>query len=209
MGRIKIKNKTIVFLLLLAFGSVAQAVPVRWEMTDVVVAYVDYVDDGSLGLIRGSLSGSFIYDADTNGVHQVQITGQFGDYDVGYASTIDSRLWFEDWNYDGDDPNNWHGDRSYELEIIAFDPITNDGGVVEIRPGSAQIGPPRAFNQIPVEYQGSGEIYCDVFDGCGYGYGENYIESGYLVGTVVPVPATVWLLGSALAGLGWLRRRTA
>jgi hypothetical protein len=25
--------------------------------------------------------------------------------------------------------------------------------------------------------------------------------------TVVPVPAAVWLFGSALAGLGWLRRK--
>lgn len=28
-----------------------------------------------------------------------------------------------------------------------------------------------------------------------------------LVATVVPVPAAVWLFGSALAGLGWMRRR--
>jgi hypothetical protein len=27
--------------------------------------------------------------------------------------------------------------------------------------------------------------------------------------TVVPVPAAIWLLGSALAGLGWFRRKTA
>jgi len=27
--------------------------------------------------------------------------------------------------------------------------------------------------------------------------------------TVAPVPAAVWLLGSALAGLGWMRRRHA
>jgi len=30
---------------------------------------------------------------------------------------------------------------------------------------------------------------------------------GTLIGTVVPVPAAVWLFGSALAGLGWLRRK--
>jgi hypothetical protein len=26
---------------------------------------------------------------------------------------------------------------------------------------------------------------------------------------VVPIPAAVWLFGSALAGLGWLRRKPA
>jgi hypothetical protein len=29
----------------------------------------------------------------------------------------------------------------------------------------------------------------------------------YLVRTVVPIPAAVWLFGSALAGLGWMRRK--
>jgi len=30
---------------------------------------------------------------------------------------------------------------------------------------------------------------------------------GPAMGTIVPVPAAIWLLGSALGGLGWLRRR--
>jgi len=33
------------------------------------------------------------------------------------------------------------------------------------------------------------------------------IVSGSVVASVVPIPAAVWLFGSALAGLGWLRRR--
>jgi hypothetical protein len=34
-------------------------------------------------------------------------------------------------------------------------------------------------------------------------------DDGALTGTVsaVPIPAAVWLFGSALAGLGWMRRR--
>jgi len=32
-------------------------------------------------------------------------------------------------------------------------------------------------------------------------------SSVFAVWTVVPIPAAVWLFGSALAGLGWLRRR--
>ena len=44
-----------------------------------------------------------------------------------------------------------------------------------------------------------------------YGYwGDNgYSEAGVLMvrSSVVPVPAAVWLFGSALAGLGWFRRK--
>jgi hypothetical protein len=36
---------------------------------------------------------------------------------------------------------------------------------------------------------------------------ESYIISGAI--TAVPIPAAVWLFGSALAGLGWFRRKTA
>lgn len=52
----------------------------------------------------------------------------------------------------------------------------------------------------------------DYFDaGSSYGsvqvFGEDYFDLYYLDMTVVPVPAAVWLFGSALAGLGWMRRR--
>ncbi|MCP4833046.1 MAG: VPLPA-CTERM sorting domain-containing protein, partial [Gammaproteobacteria bacterium] len=30
-----------------------------------------------------------------------------------------------------------------------------------------------------------------------------------VVGAAVPIPAAVWLFGSALAGLGWIRRKQA
>ena len=33
-------------------------------------------------------------------------------------------------------------------------------------------------------------------------------SSGAFMLTAVPVPAAIWLFGSALAGLGWLRRKT-
>jgi hypothetical protein len=36
---------------------------------------------------------------------------------------------------------------------------------------------------------------------------EAEIESTLLYTTAVPIPAAVWLFGSALAGLGWLRRK--
>ena len=44
-------------------------------------------------------------------------------------------------------------------------------------------------------------------NGFGFGYGE--IELDNVVVSAVPIPAAVWLFGSALAGLGWLRKRPA
>jgi hypothetical protein len=39
--------------------------------------------------------------------------------------------------------------------------------------------------------------------------GAGEVTSAYFGGTtVVPVPAAVWLFGSGLAALGWMRRRS-
>lgn len=45
-------------------------------------------------------------------------------------------------------------------------------------------------------------------DGRLVGAGREVSESTfYAVATAVPIPPTIWLFGSALAGLGWLRRK--
>ena len=67
---------------------------------------------------------------------------------------------------------------------IAFDtPLTNAGGIVTF----------------------TGFIYSE--DACGFNGGFCADLSGQVVANVVPVPAAAWLFGSALAGLGWLRRK--
>ena len=40
-----------------------------------------------------------------------------------------------------------------------------------------------------------------------YGNANGVVVSYEAIGSVIPVPAAIWLFGSALAGLGWLRRR--
>jgi hypothetical protein len=45
-------------------------------------------------------------------------------------------------------------------------------------------------------------------DGIRIRYNEaDFIYGTEVVGSMVPVPAAVWLFGSALAGLGWIRRK--
>jgi hypothetical protein len=38
-------------------------------------------------------------------------------------------------------------------------------------------------------------------------FGDNYVHIDNIVVSAVPVPAAVWLFGSALVGLGWLRKK--
>lgn len=44
-------------------------------------------------------------------------------------------------------------------------------------------------------------------EGNGFGFGYASLEIDNIVVSAVPVPAAVWLFGSALAGLGWMRRK--
>jgi len=47
-------------------------------------------------------------------------------------------------------------------------------------------------------------------DGDGFGFGTGtVVEIDNINVSAVPIPAAVWLFGSALAGLGWLRRKQA
>lgn len=72
---------------------------------------------------------------------------------------------------------------SVDLNLSIAGPLTNAGGSVLITSGA--------------ELSSSGAPY--------WGVGQRSIVSGAL--TAVPVPAAVWLFGSALAGLGWMRRK--
>jgi hypothetical protein len=44
-------------------------------------------------------------------------------------------------------------------------------------------------------------------EGNQFGFGSATVELDNVVVSAVPIPAAVWLFGSALAGLGWLRRK--
>ena len=46
-------------------------------------------------------------------------------------------------------------------------------------------------------------------EGDGFGPGYGTVEVDNIAVSAVPVPAAVWLFGSALAGLGWVRKRSA
>ncbi len=81
-----------------------------------------------------------------------------------------------------------------DLSIDGFGNITTNAG--EIRQGNDQAA---CVDQ--VNWDGTSIT-------CGNIQAANLIVSGTAVEGVVPVPAAVWLFGSALGLLGWVRRRT-
>ena len=94
----------------------------------------------------------------------------------------DLRLWFED-------RCNFYC-VSQDLNLTFAQPMTNAGGVIELGGYETATIRDSSYNFLAE--------------------GTRTIVSGRIVGSsVVPIPATVWLFGSALAGLGWINRRKA
>ena len=184
----------------------ALAVPVTWTIQD-----------------GGNLSGYFTYDADTPGTCNdysgAWLCPQFGaytDFHFSFVSplspsggtlqltednasvlyfypyvaadiiaTDQSRL-FVDCDYGGcADPGDPYPNAHFEVQLSFDTPLTNAGG---------EIGLSGGINFYP--------------DGApGTWYSLDVSSEATVVANVVPIPAAVWLFGSALLGLGWLRRR--
>ena len=169
--------KKLITFMLLTCWGTASAIPVQWTLENVTF------EDG------GAASGSFTYDAATNIYADVDITTTIG--------TIRNGTYYEyvNFNYpyiDADDIILVNGDSNWDLTgyqtlVLRFaEGLTNSGGNVAFALASS--------------VEGS----CDSPD-CNFGSGARFVTSGEV--TAVPIPAAVWLLGSALAGLGWLRRK--
>ena len=161
----------------LFLSSAVLAIPVEWTLQN--VGFTD----------GGRAFGSFIYDADTNVYSGVDITTTTGsawsgtEYKITnpYISSTASLIQFVD--AEGD----LTGAQFLAL-FPAFD-LTNE------------------LLSISINTSDTGEYICSVSN-CGTGSSRRLVVSGYITASsVVPVPAAAWLFGSALASLGWLRRK--
>jgi len=172
-------HKLVAIAVYLAWGS-ALAAPVTWTL-DNVTFYPGGGPDG------GTISGTFVYDATLDVYSDValSISGFATDGPVEHGSGSANEL-----NASMDLAHSpWLELTPPDVYLRFSSALTNAGGTVAIVPGV-------------VGSSGSWIEQCNS-------YTYDCFGSDIVSGTVsaVPVPAAVWLFGSALAGLGWLRRK--
>lgn len=138
------------------------------------------IADGSIA------TGTFTFDADTSTYSNISITstgtngwGSFYDQIAPGAVSLADQVGFNDGG-------------TFFFGLIFDTGLTNSGGNVGIYVS-------------PGAYGASLEATC-VFE-CQFPDPETFrsITGGYV--SAVPLPAAVWLFGSALAGLGWMRKK--
>jgi hypothetical protein len=201
---------TIKFILFSLLGwSAAHAAPVAWEFNS-SSGYTqsgessDWID-GLNGVFAGSVTGSFVYDADAAAdarISDVSVNA-FGDtFTSGTDCSENGELFDAIVTYGVC----LSGAASGKRFIIATDAaLTNTGGERNL------LYYPAFPITTPVYAEGNADfsaiVSCSDLEGWCYSRSVSSFVSGSLSGTVVPIPAAVWLFVSALAGLGWIRRR--
>jgi hypothetical protein len=146
-------------------------------------AAVTWTVDNLLFSNGGSAYGSFGYDASTNLYSDVDITTLFSDGNgfANYQALLTSRTSDSEHLY-------LIGPGAGGLSAVSFTfaaALTSAGGTATISYGQ--------------------EVFCDDYECTPPAGNIRNVVSGSV--SAVPIPAAAWLFGSALAGLGWLRRK--
>lgn len=189
--------KKIIPLIALLICHTATAAPVTWTLDDVAFA------------AGTTATGQFNYDANTNTYSDVSITVTLGDidnYDEWLTpETIRTYTEFNEWlggDNSADGANNAVDEVVrddgfltaivFEIFVLDFaENLTNSGGTVNLLSSSSMS-------------QRATYLGCEYFMTCGLVFSENLVSGSI---SAVPMPPAIWLFGSALAGLGWMRRK--
>ena len=197
-------KKLIPLILLLGWGQV-WAIPVMWTLDGVTLEEPvwdrDFTLTGELYYGAG-VTGSFVYDADTNIYSDVFITTEEGN-PPPFIFWIEQTYTEDAFTFFGSPVRSASSDgvtlaKNYScgfdfcdgiLSLVYTSSLTNSGGTVALDTSG---------------------VSKEHFVAAGGGFvAERYIISGTLTGTVVPIPAAVWLFGSGLGLLGWMKRKRA
>jgi hypothetical protein len=163
-------------------SNVALAAPVTWTLNNW----------GFSG--GGSATGSFVYDAGLGSYSNVSITST-----IGVAGSTFS---FDGMNADAN-----------TLEFVTGDPSGDLTGTSVLlgtlgNPGMTDAGGTLFILTQGGENPDSSQSICANAN-CSSSDSPIFLTSGTISGSPVPVPAAVWLFGSALGFLGWMRRKAA
>jgi hypothetical protein len=182
---------SVVVLLNVGFGGFAHATPIKWTLSGVTF------NDG------GTASGSFFFDAATNAFSSVSITTTPG---TAFAGTSYSSLYpgipLPAATYPGFITNFYPGTKinEYNMSLALTSAMTSTGGTRTILTGPSSP---------------AGEYVC-LLETCAFSpsgppgvFKYRSIIAGSITApvSVVPIPAAVWLFGSALGVMGVMRRK--
>jgi hypothetical protein len=174
----EILMRLIILTTLLLSSISAQAVPLEWTLENVVFS------DG------GTASGSFFFDADTSSYSNIAVVTTTGSVTTGTSYQYGSVYNAFAVNLTEIDSPDLTGTQKWLMAFgdgyLDFEELTNAGGTISINPSHGLEGSCLSAQ------------CTDVFQ-------SRSVVSGTV--SAVPLPAAVWLFGSALAGLGWMRRK--
>jgi hypothetical protein len=173
-------HKILIAAVLTALSFSANAAPVTWTLDNVIM-------ESLLTGSTGALTGSFDYDSVTNEYSNIAIlsTGWSDGVDIALFQTTPPLTFGEGNNigvtlYGDTTP----ADAAVEIKLDFGSALTGQGGTIDLLLSSTRISSYQAF----------------------IGFGDAPMVSAGTI-SAVPVPAAVWLFGSGLGLLGWMRRR--
>ena len=169
----------------------AFAVPVEWTLQDV------YLENGE------QITGSFVFDVDA----------PWDNCDIAHLCWSSG---YSDFSFEIGSAAPWDAQSGAYVDLIEYSPGPSgpmDGALnlqVICCNGSALDVPSLVFGFSESLTNAGGVVSVDgaFYSGSFLGNSSLQITSGSIVANVIPIPAAAWLFASALAGLGWLRRRS-
>ena len=183
--------RTFIIALFTFFSMSAYSAPLTWVIEDAVF------DDST------TMTGQFDYDAATNTYSNISIQTYAYDLPWGngeFSGTVDVTP-----EYDGlwQAPTTFCPDAGQSSTCLYLNLFYGNGYDTEfgLLFSSALTGAGGNINFLSSTH----EIFYEVCSGC-QGFSRNLVAGQV---SAVPVPAAIWLFGSALAGLGWLRKKQA
>ena len=176
------------------FGRLAAALTLLLTANAALAAPVDWTLNGWSLDGGDTVTGSFVFDSDLGTFSNVNVSSTLGPESYSFIGLGADATTLE---FVTGDPGGDLSGTSVVLASIGGGGMTNAGG------GPLSVLTQGGTNPL------SSQSTCDNAD-CTIVSSPRFLTSGNITGTpVVPIPAAAWLFGSALIGLGVIKRKKA